>query len=190
MRHPTGKAPTGRRSVVPAVSTAGRGPGVPSAILPLRPGELTALSDVSVHYLSRLAQGRATVPSAQVVETSSWALRLSGAEAICSTGWPATRPAGHRAAGGPYETSCSARLDIAAPGEPGTHGLAHTPRMSRRSPTAAHPKHREGDPAMTRIALVTGGNRGIGRAAADLDRLEGLVLLPHGRHSPCENRTR
>lgn len=46
----------------------------------LRREELATLAGISVDYLTRLEQGRATSPSAQVVESLSRALRLSDAE--------------------------------------------------------------------------------------------------------------
>jgi transcriptional regulator with XRE-family HTH domain len=46
----------------------------------LRREELALLAGISVDYVTRLEQGRATSPSAQVVEALSRALRLSGAE--------------------------------------------------------------------------------------------------------------
>jgi transcriptional regulator with XRE-family HTH domain len=46
----------------------------------LRREELAALTGISVDYLTRLEQGRATSPSAQVLESLSRALRLSDAE--------------------------------------------------------------------------------------------------------------
>lgn len=46
----------------------------------LRREELAALAGISADYLTRLEQGRATAPSAQVVEALARALRLSDAE--------------------------------------------------------------------------------------------------------------
>ena len=46
----------------------------------LRREELAGLAGISVDYLTRLAQGRATSPSSQVVEALARALRLSDAE--------------------------------------------------------------------------------------------------------------
>ncbi|PJI93317.1 helix-turn-helix transcriptional regulator [Luteimicrobium subarcticum] len=46
----------------------------------LRREELAALAGISVDYLTRLEQGRATSPSAQVVEALARALRLAGPE--------------------------------------------------------------------------------------------------------------
>lgn len=46
----------------------------------LRREELALLSGISVDYVTRLEQGRATAPSAQVVEALARALRLSGTE--------------------------------------------------------------------------------------------------------------
>src|SRR6201993_5634292 len=46
----------------------------------LRREELAALAGISVNYLTRLEQGRATSPSAQVVEALARALRVSDAE--------------------------------------------------------------------------------------------------------------
>src|ERR1700735_570158 len=46
----------------------------------LRREELAELAGISVDYLTRLEQGRATSPSAQVVEALTRALRLSDAE--------------------------------------------------------------------------------------------------------------
>jgi transcriptional regulator with XRE-family HTH domain len=46
----------------------------------LRREELAGLASISVDYLTRLEQGRATSPSAQVVEALARALRLSDAE--------------------------------------------------------------------------------------------------------------
>lgn len=46
----------------------------------LRREELAALAGISVDYLTRLEQGRATAPSAQVVEALARALRLADAE--------------------------------------------------------------------------------------------------------------
>ena len=46
----------------------------------LRREELALLAGISVDYLTRLEQGRATIPSAQVVEALARALRLSDAE--------------------------------------------------------------------------------------------------------------
>jgi len=44
----------------------------------LRREELAALAGISADYLTRLEQGRATTPSAQVVEALARALRLPG----------------------------------------------------------------------------------------------------------------
>ena len=46
----------------------------------LRREELAALAGISADYLTRLEQGRATAPSAQVVESLARALRLTDAE--------------------------------------------------------------------------------------------------------------
>src|SRR3954447_3293987 len=46
----------------------------------LRREELAGLAGVSVDYLTRLEQGRATSPSSQIVEALARALRLSDAE--------------------------------------------------------------------------------------------------------------
>src|SRR5262245_60667032 len=46
----------------------------------LRREELALLAGISVDYVTRLEQGRATQPSAQVVEALARALRLSGGE--------------------------------------------------------------------------------------------------------------
>jgi transcriptional regulator with XRE-family HTH domain len=46
----------------------------------LRREELAGLAGISADYLTRLEQGRATAPSAQVVEALARALRLSGTE--------------------------------------------------------------------------------------------------------------
>ncbi|WP_412515782.1 helix-turn-helix transcriptional regulator [Actinomadura madurae] len=46
----------------------------------LRREELAALAGISTDYLTRLEQGRATAPSAQVVESLARALRLPGTE--------------------------------------------------------------------------------------------------------------
>jgi transcriptional regulator with XRE-family HTH domain len=46
----------------------------------LRREELAGLAGISADYLTRLEQGRATAPSAQVVESLARALRLSGTE--------------------------------------------------------------------------------------------------------------
>ncbi|SEQ93178.1 Helix-turn-helix domain-containing protein [Lentzea xinjiangensis] len=46
----------------------------------LRREELAALAGISADYLTRLEQGRATAPSAQVVESLARALRVSGTE--------------------------------------------------------------------------------------------------------------
>ena len=46
----------------------------------LRREELAALAGISTDYLARLEQGRATSPSAQVVESLARALRVSDAE--------------------------------------------------------------------------------------------------------------
>jgi transcriptional regulator with XRE-family HTH domain len=46
----------------------------------LRREELAGLAGISADYLTRLEQGRATAPSAQVVESLARALRLSGSE--------------------------------------------------------------------------------------------------------------
>ena len=46
----------------------------------LRREELAALAGISVDYLTRLEQGRATSPSTQVVEALARALRVSDAE--------------------------------------------------------------------------------------------------------------
>src|SRR5271154_1124719 len=46
----------------------------------LRREELAGLAGISVDYLTRLEQGRATSPSAQVVEALARALRLSDTE--------------------------------------------------------------------------------------------------------------
>jgi transcriptional regulator with XRE-family HTH domain len=46
----------------------------------LRREELAALAGISVNYLTRLEQGQATSPSAQVVEALARALRVSDAE--------------------------------------------------------------------------------------------------------------
>ncbi|WP_159798278.1 helix-turn-helix transcriptional regulator [Puerhibacterium puerhi] len=58
--------------------------GVPAGARRRAPGlrreELAGLAGISVDYLTRLEQGRATSPSAQVVEALARALRLSDAE--------------------------------------------------------------------------------------------------------------
>ena len=46
----------------------------------LRREELAGLAGISVDYLTRLEQGRATSPSAQIVEALARSLRLSDAE--------------------------------------------------------------------------------------------------------------
>jgi transcriptional regulator with XRE-family HTH domain len=46
----------------------------------LRREELALLAGISVDYVTRLEQGRATNPSAQIVEALARALRLSGDE--------------------------------------------------------------------------------------------------------------
>src|ERR1700757_4908141 len=46
----------------------------------LRREELAALAGISVDYLTRLEQGRATSPSVQVVEALARALRISDAD--------------------------------------------------------------------------------------------------------------
>src|SRR3954454_19761726 len=46
----------------------------------LRREELAALAGISADYLTRLEQGRATAPSAQVVEALARSLRITGAE--------------------------------------------------------------------------------------------------------------
>src|SRR5690242_17614545 len=46
----------------------------------LRREELAQLAGISVDYVTRLEQGRASTPSGQVVEALSRALRLSGTE--------------------------------------------------------------------------------------------------------------
>src|ERR1700761_6347389 len=46
----------------------------------LRREELAGLAGISADYLTRLEQGRATAPSAQVVEALATALRLSDTE--------------------------------------------------------------------------------------------------------------
>jgi transcriptional regulator with XRE-family HTH domain len=60
----------------------------------LRREELAGLAGISADYLTRLEQGRATAPSAQVVESLARALRLSDAERDL-----AYRYAGHAAPG-------------------------------------------------------------------------------------------
>src|SRR5215218_5631455 len=53
----------------------------------LRREELAELAGVSVDYVVRLEQGRATTPSAPVVASLARALQLSTAERIICTGW-------------------------------------------------------------------------------------------------------
>ena len=64
-----------------------RPPGCPPAGIGARPGcavELALLAGISVDYVTRLEQGRASNPSAQVVEALARALRLSSTERACS----------------------------------------------------------------------------------------------------------
>jgi len=63
-----------------APETAGVSAGGRRRAAGLRREELAALAGISVDYLTRLEQGRATSPSTQVVESLSRALRLSDAE--------------------------------------------------------------------------------------------------------------
>lgn len=58
----------------------GLSPGVRRRAAGLRREELAALTGISADYLTRLEQGRATAPSAQVVEALARALRLPDAE--------------------------------------------------------------------------------------------------------------
>ncbi|HWT34397.1 MAG TPA: helix-turn-helix transcriptional regulator [Microbacterium sp.] len=58
----------------------GLGSGGRRRAVGLRREELAALAGISVDYLTRLEQGRATAPSEQVVESLARALRLSDAE--------------------------------------------------------------------------------------------------------------
>ena len=71
----------------------------------LRREELAGLASISVDYLTRLEQGRATSPSAQVVEALARALRLSDTErellfrlaGLAAPGAISSRPASRRA---------------------------------------------------------------------------------------------
>jgi transcriptional regulator with XRE-family HTH domain len=63
-----------------APETAGLPVGGRRRAAGLRREELAALAGISVDYLTRLEQGRATSPSSQVVEALARALRLSDAE--------------------------------------------------------------------------------------------------------------
>lgn len=63
-----------------APETAGLPVGGRRRAAGLRREELAGLAGISVDYLTRLEQGRATSPSAQVVEALARALRLSDAE--------------------------------------------------------------------------------------------------------------
>jgi DNA-binding XRE family transcriptional regulator len=56
----------------------------------LRREELAGLAGISVDYLTRLEQGRATSPSVQVVEALARALRVSDAERVPS--WMSREP--------------------------------------------------------------------------------------------------
>ncbi|MDT3440277.1 MULTISPECIES: helix-turn-helix transcriptional regulator [unclassified Pseudofrankia] len=60
--------------------TAGLPAGGPRRAPGLRREELALLAGISVDYVTRLEQGRASNPSAQVVESLARALRLAGAE--------------------------------------------------------------------------------------------------------------
>ena len=71
-----------------ATGRARRAPG-------LRREELALLADVSADYVTRLEQGRATAPSAQVLTALARALRLSDAERqhlFRLAGQPAPKP--------------------------------------------------------------------------------------------------
>jgi transcriptional regulator with XRE-family HTH domain len=63
-----------------APETAGVPAGGRRRAAGLRREELAGLAGISVDYLTRLEQGRATSPSSQVVEALARALRLSGTE--------------------------------------------------------------------------------------------------------------
>lgn len=63
-----------------APETAGVPAGRRRRATGLRREELAALAGISADYLTRLEQGRATTPSAQVVEALARALRLPGTE--------------------------------------------------------------------------------------------------------------
>ncbi len=67
-----------RDRIVPA--TVGVAEGRRRRATGLRREELAELAGISVDYLTRLEQGRATAPSAQVVEAMARALRLTDAE--------------------------------------------------------------------------------------------------------------
>ncbi|MFI5798950.1 helix-turn-helix transcriptional regulator [Streptomyces sp. NPDC051677] len=61
---------------------AGLPVGVPRRTTGLRREELAMLAGISVDYVTRLEQGRATHPSPQIVEALARALRLSGDERV------------------------------------------------------------------------------------------------------------
>lgn len=63
-----------------APETVGIVPGGRRRAEGLRREELAALADISADYLTRLEQGRATAPSAQVVEALARSLRVADAE--------------------------------------------------------------------------------------------------------------
>jgi transcriptional regulator with XRE-family HTH domain len=63
-----------------APESVGLSPGGRRRATGLRREELAALTGISADYLTRLEQGRATSPSAQVVEALARALRLSDAD--------------------------------------------------------------------------------------------------------------
>jgi transcriptional regulator with XRE-family HTH domain len=63
-----------------APETVGLPPGTRRRATGLRREELAGLAGISADYLTRLEQGRATSPSAQVVESLARALRLPDAE--------------------------------------------------------------------------------------------------------------
>ncbi|MEK6343394.1 MAG: helix-turn-helix transcriptional regulator, partial [Curtobacterium sp.] len=63
-----------------APETVGAVPGSRRRAAGLRREELAALAGISADYLTRLEQGRATTPSAQVVEALTRSLRVADAE--------------------------------------------------------------------------------------------------------------
>src|ERR1700748_3636926 len=104
----------------------------------LRREELAGLAGISVDYLTRLEQGRATSPSVQVVEALARALRVSDAERDLIF-----RLAGHATPGHDV---------VSSPITP----TVHVPRRS--AVEAADPRPRRAEPAL-RQALGIGRSR-------------------------------
>ena len=116
----------------------------------LRREELAALAGISVDYLTRLEQGRATSPSAQVVEALARALRLSDAERelLFRLAGPAPPGPGCRLDADHAERAAPARPARAHPGRASTtrRGTSSWP-MRRTTRSWARPRRGAGSSA-------------------------------------------